>query len=111
MLTWLVWSSRPLSCVNTAYPFASAVLLTGGLPWWLVVLGTVFFLVPYNPVSYTHLDVYKRQAQNSLVSTSAPLLGTTGPGGRRRPLPFAAQQQPQRGQQQYTCLLYTSRCV
>lgn len=54
----LFWASRPLSWVNTAYPFTAAVLLTGGLPWWLVVLGTVFFLVPYNLAMYGINDVF-----------------------------------------------------
>ena len=58
MLTRLFWASRPLSWVNTAYPFAAAVLLTGGLPWWLVVLGSVFFLVPYNLAMYGINDVF-----------------------------------------------------
>ena len=58
MITKLFWASRPLSWVNTAYPFAAAVLLTGGLPWWLVVLGTVFFLVPYNLAMYGINDVF-----------------------------------------------------
>ena len=31
------------------------------LPWWSVAL--VGFLVAYYTVSYTHLDVYKRQAK------------------------------------------------
>ncbi|CAL8896279.1 prenyltransferase [Kocuria varians] len=58
MLSTLFRASRPLSWVNTAYPFAAAVLLTGGLPWWLVVLGTVFFLVPYNLAMYGINDVF-----------------------------------------------------
>lgn len=58
MISKLFWASRPLSWVNTAYPFAAAVLLTGGLPWWLVVLGTVFFLVPYNLAMYGINDVF-----------------------------------------------------
>ena len=58
MLSKVFWASRPLSWVNTAYPFAAAVLLTGGIPWWLVVLGTVFFLVPYNLAMYGINDVF-----------------------------------------------------
>lgn len=58
MISELFWASRPLSWVNTAYPFTAAVLLTGGLPWWLVVLGTVFFLVPYNLAMYGINDVF-----------------------------------------------------
>ena len=52
MLSRLFWASRPISWVNTAYPFAAVALLTGGLPIWLVVLGTVFFLIPYNLLMY-----------------------------------------------------------
>ena len=58
MISKLFWASRPLSWVNTAYPFTAAVLLTGGLPWWLVVLGAVFFLVPYNLAMYGINDVF-----------------------------------------------------
>ena len=58
MIRTLFWASRPLSWVNTAYPFAAAVLLTGSLPWWLVALGTVFFLVPYNLAMYGINDVF-----------------------------------------------------
>ncbi|MDO5635282.1 MAG: prenyltransferase, partial [Micrococcus sp.] len=58
MISTLFWASRPVSWVNTAYPFAAAVLLTGGLPWWLVAVGTLFFLVPYNLAMYGINDVF-----------------------------------------------------
>lgn len=58
MLRRLFWASRPISWVNTAYPFAAVALLTGGLPGWLVVLGTVFFLIPYNLLMYGVNDVF-----------------------------------------------------
>ena len=58
MLKRLFWASRPISWVNTAYPFAAVALLTGGLPGWLVVLGTVFFLIPYNLLMYGVNDVF-----------------------------------------------------
>lgn len=51
-------SSRPLSCVNTAYPFAVAYLLAGGrvdLAW---VVGTLWCLVPYNLLMYGVNDVF-----------------------------------------------------
>ncbi|MGO4243671.1 prenyltransferase, partial [Janibacter sp. RAF20_2_2] len=51
-------SSRPLSWVNTAYPFAVAYLLTGGrmdLAW---VVGTLWCLVPYNLLMYGVNDVF-----------------------------------------------------
>ncbi|ASN53628.1 prenyltransferase [Sinomonas sp. R1AF57] len=54
----LLISSRPLSWVNTAYPFAAAYLLAGGGADWRLVLGTVFFLVPYNLAMYGTNDVF-----------------------------------------------------
>ncbi|MQW74808.1 prenyltransferase [Nocardioides sp. dk4132] len=56
-------SSRPLSWINTAYPFAAAYLLAGGSPdgaaeWWVLVLGTLWFLVPYNLLMYGVNDVF-----------------------------------------------------
>nr|WP_209068422.1 prenyltransferase [Arthrobacter pigmenti] len=54
----LFLSSRPLSWVNTAFPFAAAFLLTAGgidLAW---VIGTLYFLVPYNLAMYGINDVF-----------------------------------------------------
>ncbi|UOY97903.1 prenyltransferase [Arthrobacter gengyunqii] len=54
----LLVSSRPLSWVNTAYPFAAAYLITTGgidLAW---VLGTLYFLIPYNLAMYGINDVF-----------------------------------------------------
>lgn len=54
----LLLSSRPLSWVNTAYPFAVAYLLVHGgidLAW---VVGTIYFLVPYNLAMYGINDVF-----------------------------------------------------
>ena len=54
----LLLSSRPLSWVNTAYPFAVAYLLVAGgidLAW---VIGTIYFLVPYNLAMYGINDVF-----------------------------------------------------
>jgi 4-hydroxybenzoate polyprenyltransferase len=58
LLRTLLVSSRPLSWVNTAYPFAAAYLLTTGRidpPW---ILGTLYFLVPYNLAMYGINDVF-----------------------------------------------------
>lgn len=54
----LLLSSRPLSWVNTAYPFAAAYLLTAREidPAW--VIGTLYFLVPYNLAMYGINDVF-----------------------------------------------------
>ena len=58
LLTTLFWSSRPVSWVNTAAPFALAYFLaTGGFDL-LGVIGTIFFLVPYNLAMYGINDVF-----------------------------------------------------
>jgi 4-hydroxybenzoate polyprenyltransferase len=54
----LLVSSRPLSWVNTAYPFAAAYLLAGGGLDWRLGVGTLFFLVPYNLAMYGTNDVF-----------------------------------------------------
>src|SRR5690606_6060414 len=51
-------ASRPLSWINTAYPFAAVYLLATGTIDISLVVGTVFFLVPYNLVMYGVNDVY-----------------------------------------------------
>lgn len=54
----LLVSSRPLSWINTAFPFGAAYLLTTGrldLAFWV---GTIFFLVPYNLAMYGINDVF-----------------------------------------------------
>lgn len=58
MLRALLVSSRPLSWVNTAYPFAAAYLLTTRAVDLTLVLGTLFFLVPYNLAMYGINDVF-----------------------------------------------------
>ncbi|MEH6380600.1 MAG: prenyltransferase [Dietzia cercidiphylli] len=58
LLTTLFWSSRPVSWVNTAAPFALAYFLaTGGFDL-VGVIGTIFFLVPYNLAMYGINDVF-----------------------------------------------------
>lgn len=57
-LRMLLLSSRPLSWVNTAYPFAAAYLLTAreiDVAW---VVGTLYFLIPYNLAMYGINDVF-----------------------------------------------------
>jgi len=54
----VVLSSRPLSWINTAFPFAAAYLLTTGrldVAFWV---GTIYFLVPYNLAMYGINDVF-----------------------------------------------------
>jgi len=50
-------SSRPLSWVNTAFPFAAAYVLTAGVDATLVI-GTLYFLIPYNLAMYGINDVF-----------------------------------------------------
>lgn len=51
-------ASRPLSWVNTAYPFAAAYLLAGGGIDAPLIIGTIFFLIPYNLAMYGVNDVF-----------------------------------------------------
>lgn len=54
----VVASSRPLSWVNTAFPFGAAYLLVGGGADAGLVLGVLYFLVPYNLLMYGVNDVF-----------------------------------------------------
>lgn len=54
----LLVSSRPLSWVNTAFPFAAAYLLTAGQIDAAWVIGTLYFLIPYNLAMYGINDVF-----------------------------------------------------
>jgi 4-hydroxybenzoate polyprenyltransferase len=52
-------ASRPFSWVNTAFPFAAGwLMVTGGLVDVRLVVGTLFFLVPYNLLMYGINDVF-----------------------------------------------------
>ncbi len=54
----VVLSSRPLSWVNTAFPFGAAYLMTTREVDAPFVVGTLFFLVPYNLLMYGINDVF-----------------------------------------------------
>ncbi|MEO8095986.1 MAG: prenyltransferase [Pseudolysinimonas sp.] len=58
MLRALLVSSRPLSWVNTAFPFAAAYLLTAREIDVTLVIGTLYFLIPYNLAMYGINDVF-----------------------------------------------------
>lgn len=51
-------SSRPLSWINTAFPFAAAYLMTVRQVDATFIVGTLFFLVPYNLAMYGINDVF-----------------------------------------------------
>lgn len=50
--------SRPISWINTAFPFAAGYLVTGGSSWSLLIVGSLFFLVPYNLLMYGVNDIF-----------------------------------------------------
>lgn len=54
----LLATSRPVSWVNTAYPFAVGYLAMGGGIDARLVIGTLFFLIPYNLLMYGINDVF-----------------------------------------------------
>ena len=54
----LFFISRPISWVNTAYPFIVGYLLSGGTNWALAVIATLYFLIPYNLLMYGINDVF-----------------------------------------------------
>jgi len=54
----LFWSSRPVSWINTTFPFGAAYVASTGrldITFWL---GTLFFLIPYNLLMYGINDVF-----------------------------------------------------
>ncbi len=57
-LTKLFKVSRPISWVNTAYPFAVGYLLLGGHIDAVFIIGSLFFLIPYNILMYGINDVF-----------------------------------------------------
>ena len=57
-LTSLFWSSRPISWVNTAFPFFATYLFVNGVFDEKLIIGTIFFLIPYNLLMYGINDVF-----------------------------------------------------
>lgn len=54
----LVLSSRPISWVNTAFPFGAAYLLVTREIDWVLLVGVLYFLIPYNFAMYGINDVF-----------------------------------------------------
>ena len=54
----LFWVSRPISWINTAYPFAVAYFVATSRVDLTLVLGSLFFLIPYNLLMYGINDVF-----------------------------------------------------
>ena len=57
-LTSLFWSSRPVSWVNTAFPFFAAYLFVSEQIDLTLIIGTIFFFIPYNFLMYGINDVF-----------------------------------------------------
>lgn len=57
-LAQIVLSSRPISWINTAFPFAAAYLLSTREIDITLVIGTLYFLIPYNLAMYGINDVF-----------------------------------------------------
>jgi len=58
VIRYLFLTSRPLSWVNTAFPFAAAYVVATGRIDATLIIGTLFFLVPYNLAMYGINDVF-----------------------------------------------------
>lgn len=58
MLRALFVTSRPLSWINTAFPFAAAYFVTTGSICPALIIGTIYFLIPYNLAMYGINDVF-----------------------------------------------------
>ena len=58
VLKKLFVSSRPISWINTAFPFAVAYYLSTGQVDLNLLIGSLFFLIPYNLLMYGVNDVF-----------------------------------------------------
>lgn len=58
MIRKLFWSSRPISWINTAFPFAAGYFLVSGQLDFTLAIGFLFFLIPYNLLMYGVNDVF-----------------------------------------------------
>ncbi|MDN4477781.1 prenyltransferase [Demequina sp. SYSU T00039] len=57
-LASIVKASRPVSWINTAFPFAAGYLMVTREIDAVLVVGTLFFLIPYNLLMYGINDVF-----------------------------------------------------
>lgn len=57
-IKYLFVTSRPVSWINTAFPFAAGYYMTTGSIDWILALGSLFFLIPYNLLMYGVNDVF-----------------------------------------------------
>ena len=58
MIGSIVRASRPISWINTAFPFAAAYVMVERTVDARLIIGTLFFLIPYNLLMYGVNDVF-----------------------------------------------------
>ncbi|GIG54120.1 prenyltransferase [Demequina activiva] len=58
MIAAIVRASRPISWINTAFPFAAGYLMAVREVDAVLIVGTLFFLIPYNLLMYGVNDVF-----------------------------------------------------
>lgn len=58
LVTAMFWSSRPISWINTAFPFAAGYFLIAESLDLRLLVGSLFFLIPYNLLMYGVNDVF-----------------------------------------------------
>ena len=58
MIGSIVRASRPVSWINTAYPFAAGYIMVERQVDAVLIVGTLFFLIPYNLLMYGINDVF-----------------------------------------------------
>lgn len=89
LVTAVLSASRPVSWVNTAFPYGLAYLIAGGGLDWLFWTGVIFFLIPYNIAMYGINDVfdYESDIRNP---RKGGVEGAVLPKQMHRPLLWAA---------------------
>ncbi len=61
----LVLSSRPISWINTAFPFGAGYLMITREIDWIFVVGVLYFLIPYNFAMYGINDVFDYESDRA----------------------------------------------
>lgn len=54
----IVKSSRPISWINTAFPFAAGYIVATRYADWRLLVGSFYFLIPYNIMLYGINDIF-----------------------------------------------------
>jgi 4-hydroxybenzoate polyprenyltransferase len=85
----LLITSRPISWINTAYPFAAGYLVVERHVTWVLIMGTIFFLIPYNLLVYGVNDVFDYES-DLLNPRKGGVEGAVLDRGRHRLVLYAA---------------------